>query len=249
MYQPTPPVWPPCADETALACNRLPRTLSEPTVAPPGRRCVDPEQRDPPGDSATPPRNSSSLWRSGVPIPVPMHAHGGRARATHPPLATDPDRRSSGHHPGGDWSSASILPVRLRHVRSLLRTSPHARHIHVESRSPTQLYTLGDFFAVWRATYPSVRIGARPFPVVYTPTDLLGHTAQGPGSIRLVVDGRPSAAGPRLVLNTLDYCAEFMTTRPCWPTASVDPWPPLLLHKYGVGHTIVLQYTSQAHPR
>ena len=114
--------------------------------------------------------------------------------------------------------------------------------IHIESTSATQTYTLADFFAIWRATYPTVAIGGAPFPVDYTPADILGHRADAQHSVRLLVDGKPASAGPALVLNTLDYCSAAMAGPPCAPTAVADPYPPFLVQQYGTGHTIVVEY-------
>jgi hypothetical protein len=124
-----------------------------------------------------------------------------------------------------------------------LHTHDASGIIHIESPSPTQLYTLGDFFAVWRATYGAVEIGGRAYQVDYTGTELLGHRAGGGHRITLLVDGRPDPRGPGLVLNELDYCSSALGGRPpCWPTAPQDPWPPFLALRYGTGHTIVLVY-------
>jgi len=116
--------------------------------------------------------------------------------------------------------------------------------IHIESTSPTQEYTLGDFFAIWRATYGTAQLDDSTVPVDYTVGELLGHTADRTHAVRLVVDGKSSQAGPALVLNRLDYCTSMMKDPPCYPTASGDPYPPLLVTKYGTGHTIVLEYAA-----
>lgn len=114
--------------------------------------------------------------------------------------------------------------------------------LHIESTSPTQTYTLADFFAIWRATYHTVDIQGTRYPVDYTLTGLLGHRTDARHVIRLVVDGVCSLAGPGLALNTLDYCNAAMTNPPCAPTAVGDPYPPFLVQRYGTGHTIVLEY-------
>lgn len=123
-----------------------------------------------------------------------------------------------------------------------LHTHDASGIIHIESPSPTQLYTLADFFAIWRATYETVDIGGANSPVNYALTDLLGFRVDAQHALRLLVDGTPSPAGPSLVLNSLDYCSAPMTGPPCEPTAVADPFPPLLFQQYGTGHTIVLQY-------
>ncbi len=114
--------------------------------------------------------------------------------------------------------------------------------IHIESPSPTQPYTLADFFAIWRATVPTVEIGGDRYPADYTPTEILGHGADAQHSLRLLVDGRLSSRGPALILNALDYCTALMTSPPCAPTAVADPYPPFLVQQYGTGHTIVVEY-------
>jgi len=116
--------------------------------------------------------------------------------------------------------------------------------IHIESPSPTQTYTLGDFVAVWRATYGTATVKGVDLPIVYTAGELLGRKADATHAVRLLVDGKPSSAGPALVLNRLDYCTAAMTNPPCYPTAAGDPYPPSLASQYGTGHTIVLEYVA-----
>lgn len=123
-----------------------------------------------------------------------------------------------------------------------LHTHDDSGIIHIEGPSPSQTYTLGDFFAVWRATYATVEFAGRPRPVEYTLSSILGFGADSAHRVALLVDGTPSQAGPALVLNRLDYCRAGMTTPPCWPTAAGDPFPPDLVTRYGTGHTIVIQY-------
>ncbi len=120
--------------------------------------------------------------------------------------------------------------------------------IHIESHSQTQTYTLADFFTIWRATYPTVEIGGAGYPVSYTSSELFNHRQAGPAAIQLLVDGAPSRAGPLLALNTLDYCSAAMAGPPCAPTALTDPYPPLLIQRYGTGHTIVLEYRGSPSP-
>lgn len=114
--------------------------------------------------------------------------------------------------------------------------------IHIESLSPTQTYTLADFFAIWRTTYHTVDIQGTRYPVRYTLTELLGHRTDAQHFIRLLVDGARSLAGSGLALNTLDYCSAATTGPPCAPTAVGDPYPPFLVQRYGTGHTIMLEY-------
>jgi hypothetical protein len=114
--------------------------------------------------------------------------------------------------------------------------------IHIESTSPSQLYTLADFFTIWRVSYHDADVGGRRTPVSYTPSEIFGKRTDAAHPIRLLVDGRRSTAGPDLVLNTLDYCSVEMTGPPCSPSVVGAPHPPLLVQRYGTGHTIVLQY-------
>lgn len=116
--------------------------------------------------------------------------------------------------------------------------------IHVES-PVLRTYRLGDFFRVWRDTFATVPVNGHNRPVVYTPTDLLGYRTNATHAIRLLVDGKPSRAGPGLDLGHLDYCGGHVLASPCYPTAVTDPYPPALYKRYGVGHRIVLQYVRR----
>lgn len=120
--------------------------------------------------------------------------------------------------------------------------------IHIESTSPTQTYTLGDFFAIWRATYQTVEFRGTEYPINYTVNELLGHKVDATHAIHLLVDGKPAPAGPSLVLNRLDYCTAATTSPPCYPTAVTDPYPPSILRQDGAGHTIVLEYVATPSP-
>jgi hypothetical protein len=123
-----------------------------------------------------------------------------------------------------------------------LHTHDDSGVIHIEGPDPSRTYTLADFFAVWRATYPTVDFAGRRRPVEYTLTSILGYRADATHRVLLLVDGKPSSAGPSLVLNRLDYCRAGMATPPCWPTAAGDPFPPDIAARYGTGHTIVIDY-------
>jgi len=103
--------------------------------------------------------------------------------------------------------------------------------IHVESAWP-YLYNLSDFFHVWSQSFSSVFVNSSSpsQPVIYQTNNLLGFTADSTHRIDLFVDGQPSAAGPGLVLNTLDYAE--------------NPYPSCLAQKYGTGHVILLTYTT-----
>jgi hypothetical protein len=123
-----------------------------------------------------------------------------------------------------------------------LHTHDSSGIIHIEAPDPNREYTLGDFFAVWRATYSTIKIGDKTFPVNYGADEILGHKADAAHTVRLLVDGKPSPPRPSLVLNNLDYCSARNTSPPCFPTAVGDPYPPAILNQYGRGHTIVLSY-------
>jgi hypothetical protein len=105
--------------------------------------------------------------------------------------------------------------------------------IHVESAWP-YIYTLSDFFQVWAESYSTVFVNtsAASQPITYTNTDLLGFQADATHAVTLTVDGSPSAAGPYLQLNTLDY--------------EPSPYPTCMDSAYGTGHTIVLSYSKKA---
>ena len=72
----------------------------------------------------------------------------------------------------------------------------HAMHthdgsgiIHIEGPDPNRQYTLGDFFAVWYATYPTIEIAGKVFPVDFSAGEVLGHKADAAHHVRLLVDG------------------------------------------------------------
>jgi hypothetical protein len=123
-----------------------------------------------------------------------------------------------------------------------LHTHDTSGIIHIEGPDPNHQYTLGDFFAVWHATYPTIEIGGRTYPVDFAAGEILGHKADAAHHVRLLVDGKPSSRGPALVLNGLDYCSAQSTSPPCLPTAVGDPSPPRVLEQYGTGHTIVIEF-------
>ena len=123
-----------------------------------------------------------------------------------------------------------------------LHTHDSSGIIHIEAPDPNAQYTLGDFFAVWRATFPTITIGDKAFPVDFDANEILGHKAGGGHSVRLLVDGKPSAPRTSLVLNGLDYCSAQSMSPPCFPTAVGNPYPPQVYQRYGTGHTIVLEY-------
>ena len=93
-------------------------------------------------------------------------------------------------------------------------------------------YNLSNFFQVWSESFSSVSVNSSypNQPIVYQTGDLLGFTSDTTHRIALFVDGTQSAAGPNLVLNTLDYAP--------------NPYPSCLGTKYGTGHVILLSYSS-----
>lgn len=93
-------------------------------------------------------------------------------------------------------------------------------------------YNLSTFFSVWSQSYANVFVNSSHAsqPIVYQPNDLLGFTADATHSVHLFVDGSPSAAGPSLGIDTLDYGA--------------NPYPACIAEKYGTGHKILLTYTA-----
>lgn len=123
-----------------------------------------------------------------------------------------------------------------------LHTHDSSGIIHIEGLDPNYQYTLGDFFAVWYATYPTIKIGGKTFPVNFVAGEILGHKADAAHPVRLLVDGKPSSMGPSLVLNGLDDCGVQSTSPPCFPTAVGNPFPPGVLERYGTGHTIVIEF-------
>ncbi|MCI4363798.1 MAG: hypothetical protein L3K13_05785 [Thermoplasmata archaeon] len=95
-------------------------------------------------------------------------------------------------------------------------------------------YSLSDFFQVWSQSYSGVAVNStKPSqPITYTPTDLLGFSADATHAITLFVDNQVSSAGPGLELNTLPY--------------TTDAYPSCINTVYGSGHIILLTYATQA---
>lgn len=116
-----------------------------------------------------------------------------------------------------------------------LHTHDDSGIIHLEAGNSAP-YTLGDFFRIWRATYPTADVGGKLLPVSYGSNELFGIH----GRPLLYVDGQPSFAGPNLVLNRLDYCTASDVQLPCAPTAVTNPYPSSYASRYGTGHAIVL---------
>lgn len=185
------------------------------------------------------PLGAHAAWeRTGRCVSLPLPRTEGDAQHIHPYLrivingqpVTIPAFIGFRALPGG---GACLEPVHTHDASGI---------VHIESPSPTQTYTLADFFTIWRATYNTVDIQGTRYPVRYTLTELLGHRTDSQHFIRFLVDGARSLAGPGLVLNALDYCSAAATGPPCAPTAVGDPYPPVLVQRYGTSHTIVLEY-------
>lgn len=119
--------------------------------------------------------------------------------------------------------------------------------LHVESQGMAN-YTLGEFFAIWKATYGHATVGGVQMPVVFNSTDILGFKANATRQVVLLVDGKPSTAYGSLVLNTLDYCSALTTGPPCSPSAVGEPlWNNgASSYPYGTLHTIVVEYTAKS---
>jgi len=126
-----------------------------------------------------------------------------------------------------------------------LHTHDTSGVIHIESESGRN-YTLGDFFTVWRDTYPSITINGVSMSVTFNSSDILGFKADSTHTLQVLVDGKPYQGGDptALVLDALDYCSAATTTMPCYPTAVGSPeWNGLSgAYPYGTGHTIEIVY-------
>ncbi|MDV3277882.1 MAG: hypothetical protein LYZ69_05385 [Nitrososphaerales archaeon] len=116
--------------------------------------------------------------------------------------------------------------------------------IHVESPDASGQYTLGGFFSAWKATYGTISINGASHPIVFNSTDILGFSADSTHKVVLLVDGKPSTDYGSLVLNSLDYCSAATTGPPCYPTGLGNPYWNGQQYPYGVGHTIVIEYTT-----
>jgi len=145
--------------------------------------------------------------------------------------AQNPDWPSIGRNSSYPGGYACVLPI-ATHPPDASGGYPDGI-IEIASPWPYS-YNLSDFFHVWSTSFSSVSVNssAPSQPIIYQPGDLLGYTADASHSIGLFVDGRPSSAGPGLVLNTLDYASGV--------------YPSCLAKKYGTGHTILLSYTAVA---
>jgi hypothetical protein len=183
-------------------------------------------------------RLTPSTPAGGAPFPFPCLSFEGAQQHIHPYLRIYLDGQPvtiPAYVGIRDGDQACFEPVHTHDASGV---------VHIESTSATQTYTLGDFFAIWRATYGTASVKGVDLPLVYTAGELLGRKADATHAVRLLVDGRPSSAGPALVLNRLDFCTAATTNPPCYPTAVGDPYPPSVASQYGTGHTIVLEYVA-----
>ena len=122
-----------------------------------------------------------------------------------------------------------------------LHTHDASGIIHLESGSTSTIYTLGDFFEIWRVTYNTVNFAGADRPIVFNQTDILGFTSGGGHEVKLLVDGQQSNQYRSLALNNLDYCSKITTGPPCYPTAPAGD--PQGVDPSDTGHTILIQYT------
>jgi hypothetical protein len=132
----------------------------------------------------------------------------------------------------------------------LMHTHDASGIIHIElsqTDAPTGAnYTLGDFFRVWSATFPTVTINGTTHPVVFTNTDIFGYTADATHKVVVLVDGKPVSNGVGVPLEQLDYCnSTNANVPPCYPTAGGNPlWGGGSNYPYGTDHTVVIEYVT-----
>lgn len=117
--------------------------------------------------------------------------------------------------------------------------------IHIESSTNTN-FTLGEFFAIWAATYSYAVINNTKAPIVFNSSDILGFKSDQSHSVVLLVDGQRSNAYGSLVLNSLDYCNasnSISASSPCYATAQGNPYySGPSGYYFGTGHTVVIEY-------
>lgn len=106
--------------------------------------------------------------------------------------------------------------------------------IAIESPWP-YVYSLGDFFSVWQDTYVSAFVNSTYSSrnIDYTPTQILGLSADSTHTLTLFVDNQPSSDGPSLNLDVL--------------SGSASPTPSCMSKLYGTGHKIAIVYQT-VHP-
>jgi hypothetical protein len=121
--------------------------------------------------------------------------------------------------------------------------------IHIESAHTSDQYTLGDFFNIWKVSYPNgVSVNGINSPIIFNSTDILGFKVGQGHRLSLLIDRgqstyQNSTAYGSLVLNQYDYCSAGATSPPCYPTAAGDPYYGGQTYPYGTGHTIVIEYS------
>ena len=105
-----------------------------------------------------------------------------------------------------------------------LHTHDSTGIIHIEATSYVN-YTIGQFFQVWAATYPTVTVNGTTHPVIFNDTDILGFKADATHQVVLLVDGKPYTGNfDGLILDNLDYCSSAnQSVLPCSLTAGGNP--------------------------
>jgi hypothetical protein len=123
--------------------------------------------------------------------------------------------------------------------------------IHVESAHITDQYTLGDFFNIWKVSYPNgVSVNGVTSPIIFNATDIFGFKSGQGHTLSVLVDrgqAKPQnyTSGGALPLNQYDYCNSQLgstSAPPCYPTAGGDPFYGGQTYPYGTGHTILIYY-------
>ena len=114
--------------------------------------------------------------------------------------------------------------------------------LHIEAPDLSHNFTLGDFFTIWKDTYPTILFQQADRPVIFNQTDILGFQNDPTHQVRLVVDGTLNNQYSSLNLVPLDYCSSAnANVPPCNPTAGGDPFYPGG-YPYMTGHTIQIEY-------
>ena len=114
--------------------------------------------------------------------------------------------------------------------------------LHIEAPDLSHNFTLGDFFTIWKDTYPTILFQQADRPVTFNQTSILGFQNDQTHQVRLIVDGGLNNQYSSLNLVPLDYCSSAnASVPPCSPTAGGDPSYPGG-YPYGTSHTIQIQY-------
>lgn len=128
--------------------------------------------------------------------------------------------------------------------------------LHIElskADAASHNYTLGDFFTVWKWSSSTVMFNGTSHPVIFTPTDILGYTADATHHVYLVVcNGSTctnSTAWDSLNLEQLAYCngtSAIANNPPCSPTAGGNPlWKgSLSSYPYPTENRIIIKFVS-----